>query len=84
MISHFANDGVRRILLSGSKLFHAIESTAGLEPCNLLLIECMIEFNFVNFAIGMLDFTVNWFTRRQVSQAKKGDFIGRLNLETSF
>lgn len=34
-------------LFSGGNLFHAVESTASFEPCDLLVIKCVVQFDFV-------------------------------------
>lgn len=68
-------------LFASCNLFHAIESASRFEPSNLLIVECVIKFNFINFAIGMFDFTINLCSWCQLSQTNKGNFVGWLNLQ---
>lgn len=53
-------------LFASRYLFHAIEGASSLEPFDLLIVECVIQFDFVDLAISMLDFAVNLFAGGQV------------------
>lgn len=68
-------------LFVGSNLFHAVESAAGFEPFDLLLVTCVVQCNFVSFSVGMFDFSGNWFAWSKVFQSEQCDFIGWLNLK---
>lgn len=68
-------------LFAGSNLFHAVKGAACLEPADLLLVQCVIQFDFVNFTVGMFDFRIERFARCQTGQTENRDFVSRLNLK---
>lgn len=72
---------VRDRLFIAGNLFHAVEGAAGLEPRDLLIVECVVQLDFVDFAVGVFDFSVEWFAGGDALQAEQRDFVGRLDLE---
>lgn len=50
-------EGTNKRLLSSGNFLHAIQSTAGLEPCNLKVIETVVELDLFGLSVGMFDFS---------------------------
>lgn len=54
---------VSRCLLR--KFLHAIQSTAGLEPSDLKVVETVVQCNFICRSISVFDFGLQWFARSE-------------------
>lgn len=67
-------------LLASGNLLHAVQSAAGLEPADLLLVERVVQLDAVGLAVGVLDLALERRARRKAVKAQDGDLVGRLDL----
>lgn len=69
----------RDLVLARCNLLHAVQRTASLEPGDLLLVERVVQLDFVNLAIG-LDFAVDLLAWGHLVQAEQRYLGVGLNL----
>jgi hypothetical protein len=71
---------IGRLLASGDFL-HAIQSTAGLEPGDLEVVEAVVELDLLLLAISVLDLSGQLLAWGKVLQSQDRDLISWLDLK---
>lgn len=68
-------------LLAGGDLLHAIQSTASLEPCDLKVVEAVVQLNLFCLSISVLDFSGELLAGGESLQSQDRNLISWLNLQ---
>jgi hypothetical protein len=68
-------------LLASGNFLHAIQSTAGLEPGDLKVVEAVVELDLFGLSISVLDFSSQLFAWGEVFQSQDRDLISWLDLK---
>lgn len=74
-------NGYSDLLLAAGDFLHAVQCAAGLEPCNLQVVEAVVQLNLFRLSISVLDFSSQLLTRSEVVQSQNRDLISWLDLK---
>lgn len=67
-------------LFACCNLLHAVKGAAGLEPTNLLSVQCVVQLNLVDRSVRVLDMALNGDTWSELVQSLDGDLVGGSDL----
>lgn len=68
-------------LLSGGDFLHAVQCTSSLEPCDLQVVEAVVQLNLFGLSVSVLDFSSQLLARCKAVETEDRDFIGWLDLK---